>query len=266
MVRGGVDALRRTLNGCSGLDAKGCPSSRRTPSLADYRLFPCVNLLGPDKPPILVRIHMERGSWMRKPSPATVIASIALFVALGGTAIAAEHYLITSTSQIKPSVLKKLRGNTGPGGSPGLPGAQGPSGPMATAGANGSNGARGSTGPEGEAGPEGTPGADGTSIVGRAHNVAPVAGGTTLGFTSVPITGGACDQGAEELNGFAGEVTVTIPPESECTDSFDGDGAIQVLLDGTEIGSVGMTTHHSEETITAQLSWSPPTWLSVNKA
>src|SRR6202035_4816291 len=158
MVRGGVDALRRTLNGCSGLDAKGCPSSRRTPSLADYRLFPCVNLLGPDKPPILVRIHMERGSWMRKPSPATVIASIALFVALGGTAIAAEHYLITSTSQIKPSVLKKLRGNTGPGGSPGLPGAQGPSGPMGPAGATGPTGAKGVQGNEGPEGPPGEPG------------------------------------------------------------------------------------------------------------
>jgi hypothetical protein len=35
-----------------------------------------------------------------------------LFVALGGTAIAAKRYLITSTSQIKPSVLTAIRGQT----------------------------------------------------------------------------------------------------------------------------------------------------------
>lgn len=63
-----------------------------------------------------------------------VLSLLALFIALGGTAIAAKHYLITSTSQIKPSILKQLRGRTGP---PGL------------AGANGANGAQGPQGPAG---------------------------------------------------------------------------------------------------------------------
>jgi len=45
-----------------------------------------------------------------------VVAYLALFVALGGTAIAAHHYLLTSTKQISPKVLKKLRGRTGPRG------------------------------------------------------------------------------------------------------------------------------------------------------
>jgi hypothetical protein len=49
----------------------------------------------------------------RKPSPGSIVASVALFFALSDTAIAAHHYLITSTSQIRPSVLRKLRGNTG---------------------------------------------------------------------------------------------------------------------------------------------------------
>ena len=44
----------------------------------------------------------------RRPSPATLIAILALFVALGGTAIAANRYIITSPSQIKPSVLRTL--------------------------------------------------------------------------------------------------------------------------------------------------------------
>jgi hypothetical protein len=43
-----------------------------------------------------------------KPSPAMVVACLALFVALGGTAVAARQYLITSTDQIKPSVLSEL--------------------------------------------------------------------------------------------------------------------------------------------------------------
>ena len=54
------------------------------------------------------------GMHLRKPSPATVIASAALFFALGGTAIAAHHYLITKPGQIKPSVLAKLKGKSGP--------------------------------------------------------------------------------------------------------------------------------------------------------
>ncbi|HXB16240.1 MAG TPA: hypothetical protein VNV44_10920 [Solirubrobacteraceae bacterium] len=84
---------------------------------------------------------------MRKPS--TWIAALALFVALGGTAVAAKHYLITSTQQIKPSVLRQLKA-TGPAGLRGATGA---------AGARGETGLRGPTGPEGlkgERGPEGT--------------------------------------------------------------------------------------------------------------
>lgn len=42
------------------------------------------------------------------PSPATTIACLALFVALGGTAMAASRHVITSTSQIKASVLHAI--------------------------------------------------------------------------------------------------------------------------------------------------------------
>jgi hypothetical protein len=65
----------------------------------------------------------------RRPSPATVLSAVALFFALGGTAIAAHHYLITSTNQIKPNVLKKLKGNAGQNGAPGPVGPQGAAGP-----------------------------------------------------------------------------------------------------------------------------------------
>ena len=47
-----------------------------------------------------------------------LVAWLALFVALSGTSFAASHYIITSTKQIKPSVLKALKaeGRTGPEG------------------------------------------------------------------------------------------------------------------------------------------------------
>jgi hypothetical protein len=59
-------------------------------------------------------------------SYANVISTLALLLAMGGTAIAANHYLITATGQIKPAVLKKLRGRTGPAGPQGREGPQGP--------------------------------------------------------------------------------------------------------------------------------------------
>jgi hypothetical protein len=80
----------------------------------------------------------------RRPSPTAIIASLALFFALGGTAVAASHYLITNTSQIKLSVLSKLKGKSGPQGAAGPAGAQGASGPQGPAG---------SQGPAGPAGP-----------------------------------------------------------------------------------------------------------------
>ena len=64
-------------------------------------------------------------------SPTMVIACLALFISLTGSSIAAGHYLITSTKQIKPSVLTKLKGAKGPKGSQGARGSSGISGLVA---------------------------------------------------------------------------------------------------------------------------------------
>jgi hypothetical protein len=71
---------------------------------------------------------------------ANVVATLALVFAMSGGALAAKHYLINSTKQINPKVLKKLKGNTGKAGKTG---ATGPAGAAGPAGANGTNGANG---------------------------------------------------------------------------------------------------------------------------
>jgi hypothetical protein len=76
----------------------------------------------------------------RRFSYANVAATLALVFSMSSGALAAKHYLITSTKQIKPSVLKQLRGRTGTTGAKGATGSGGP------------QGAQGAVGPEGKAG------------------------------------------------------------------------------------------------------------------
>jgi hypothetical protein len=83
-------------------------------------------------------------------TPSTVIATLALVFAMTGGAYAAKHYLITSTKQISPKVLKALKGK------PGANGAQGPAG------------SAGATGPAGAPGPAGGPGPAGAGAAGPA--------------------------------------------------------------------------------------------------
>jgi hypothetical protein len=73
---------------------------------------------------------------------ANITATLALVFAMSGGALAATHYLLNSTKQINPKVLRALKGQSGvagPKGSQGVagtPGTQGPEG-KGGAGANG---------------------------------------------------------------------------------------------------------------------------------
>lgn len=122
----------------------------------------------------------------RRPSATTAIALLALFFALGGTAVAARHYLITSTSQIKPSVLRQLMGASGLAqGTPGAAGPQGPAGP---------------TGPQGPAGPSNVSGL--TEVQGPKNSVA--AGGVATSVATCPAGQHAVSGGS---NVYAGTMS-----------------------------------------------------------
>ena len=72
---------------------------------------------------------------------ANVASLMALVFSMSGGALAARHYLIHSTGQISPKVLKKLKG------APGEIGPIGPQGPTGLTGPKGATGGRGEPAP-----------------------------------------------------------------------------------------------------------------------
>jgi hypothetical protein len=80
---------------------------------------------------------------------ANVAATLALVFAMSSGAYAASKFLITSTKQIKPSVLKQLQGKAGAAGAQGPAGLAGPQGLAGGKGENGAPGANGTSGKDG---------------------------------------------------------------------------------------------------------------------
>lgn len=90
--------------------------------------------------------------------------TLAFVFVMSGGAYAASKYIITSTKQIKPSVLKALQGKKGPAGATGpigLAGAAGLQGPAGEKGTQGTRGATGEKGTQGNTGPTGVTGVTG---------------------------------------------------------------------------------------------------------
>ncbi len=141
---------------------------------------------------------MPKSVLRRLGSPSLVVAVIALFVALGGTALAAK-YVITSKGQIKPSVLKQLKGAKGPAGAQGPQGAAGNPGTPGSAGAPGAPGATGATGATGTTGPTGPTGS--TGITGPT--------GPSTAYASGPSNATTAPNGT-----FASMIAVNVPAGS----------------------------------------------------
>jgi hypothetical protein len=151
-----------------------------------------------------------------------VAMTLALVFAMSGGAYAAKHYLITSTKQISPKVLKQLRGKNGNDGAPGPTGAQGPQG---TQGTQGSQGPQGPEGPQGPAGKDGVNGKEGSPWT---------AGGT--------LPTGSTETGAWSVSGPGNEfafMTISFPiqlakPLSEASVHFIDAKGKEVIQKGSE--------------------------------
>lgn len=125
---------------------------------------------------------------------ANVVASLALFLALGGAAFAATQLPRNSvgTGQLKPEavtagkIAKKTRNQ--------LQGARGPAGqqgPTGKTGAKGATGARGATGAKGDTGARGVTGTPGTDGTGPAYEVFKTNGGLNGPILSQSVPAGS---------------------------------------------------------------------------
>jgi hypothetical protein len=127
------------------------------------------------------------GRWRISPT-AALIGTLAVLALGGSAAFASSHFIITSKSQIKPTVLKALRGAKGP---PGATGATGAAGAAGAAGKNGTDGTNGNTGPQGPGASVlsltlYSPGALGTQTLSAAVGTIPVQLGCTNAGSSAP--------------------------------------------------------------------------------
>jgi hypothetical protein len=186
---------------------------------------------------------------------ANVAATLALVFAMSGGAYAASKFLITSTKQIKPSVLSSLKGKNG---APGAPGAAGPQGPAGIAGAQGPSGPKGETG---AAGAKGEPGAKGeTGAPGQTGFTATLpAGKSERGVwaatgQTVPTDGLAVLQAAISFTIPLKEESSAhfIPPETKETEDPKGCTGT-VYAPGAEPGNLCVFTSNGAENVFAAL-------------
>jgi hypothetical protein len=157
-------------------------------------------------------------------SYANIAATLAVLFAMTGGALAASRYIITSTKQIKPSVLAQIKGKSGASGKNGAAGAQGPQGPAGPSGAQGGRGENGSNGSNGSNGADGKVGA--TGLRGATGATGPT--GQT-GFTET-LPSGKSETGAWAVNGYnlpegaevVGPISFSIPMPSASSDITKG--------------------------------------------
>ncbi len=176
-----------------------------------------------------------------------VALALVLVFAMTGGAYAAKKYVITSTKQISPAVLKQLQGKAGSAGTPGAQGPAGPAGPAGTNGtngtgkngqngANGNNGSTGSTGgtgpkgPTGETGKPGNPGIPGTDgATGPTGSTGPTG---QSGFTAV-LPSGKTEKGTWVASG--GPETIPVLEEEGLTASISFSIPLDEALEETKV-------------------------------
>jgi len=140
---------------------------------------------------------------------ANVTATIALVLSMSSGALAADHYLIDSTKQISPKVLRELRGRTGSAGATGATGWQGESALAGAPGATGPQGATGEAAPP--AGPAGATGAEGRAGATGAEGAPGATGATGAAGSAVAYAHVTEEGGVEEARDFGKVTQVGLP-------------------------------------------------------
>ena len=165
-------------------------------------------------------------------SYANVVATMALVFAMGGSAIAAKHYLINSTKQIKPSVLKQLKGSTGAKGATGAAGLQGKEGPQGPAGTLNTSNFFGKTESDGRYLGKGEQAADSAKLAGVAAS----------GYTTGEGTQGG--RWLEMVNKGKEESFLAVPGIGEL--------ALECITEPTKATAVQLTQHAGSQVF---LTW-----------
>ena len=127
---------------------------------------------------------------LKAPSPALVIACLALFVALGGSGYAATHM---ASGKARAVAASSKSAKWGPRGKRGPAGPAGAAGPVAAQGERGPAGAAGARGPQG---PQGVPGGETTATI--ALNQANLALAVKLQHPLPPVRVDATDGGGKK--------------------------------------------------------------------
>jgi hypothetical protein len=205
----------------------------------------------------------------RRITPGMVIATVALVFAMTGGAYAAKKFLITSTKQISPSVLKALKGKAGPAGPAGPGGVAG----AGTVGAAGPQGPAGATGAKGETGAAGTPGAPGAKgVQGEEGKQGAIHPGETL--PSEATETGTWSMTIGKVVGFLGAgvgispISFTVPltaaleNEAECGEAGKQPCHIQVKPESYD-GTDNTGTEHEQCPGTAADAKAAPGFLCV---
>ena len=212
------------------------------------------------------------GQRRRWPTPSIVLAGAALFVALGGSAVAANGLIhagdiapgaVTSQAIRNGAVEpRNLSGATRAllAGGPGETGAKGDTGSNGANGANGPNGANGVDGTDGAKGTNGTNGVNGTN--GTNGTIAPLS--AKQGATALPTAAPATT--VVELAVPAGSYVVLAKTQLSHTGAGD---SVECLLKAgaTTIDQIAMKTLPALAAIPASLqavtTTTSPTQLSV---